>query len=138
MRLDRLTQRSQEAIQAAKEIARERSHTQLDEIMIFHPLRRDHIREIVQIQLEGLRHRLIVHAKLDLETTPEAESLLAEQGYDPQYDARPLKRVIQKLFETPLAIEILEHKFQAGDVVQVDREDEHLVLTKKVGAVAAA
>ena len=109
----------------------------LDEIMIFHPLSREHIREIVRIQLEGLRHRLMGHAKLDLETTPEAEWLLAEQGYDPQYGARPLKRVIQKMVGNPMAMNILERKFQEGDVVQVDRVEDHLVFTKKTGAVAA-
>lgn len=108
----------------------------LDEIMIFHPLSRDHIREIARIQIDLLRDRLLGRSKISIETTPEAEMLLAEQGYDPQYGARPLKRLIQRMVENPLAIDILERKFREDDVILVDRAEDHLVFSKKESVAA--
>ena len=74
----------------------------VDEIVVFHPLTREHLRKIVKIQSSRLVKRLLEqHFKLEI--TGEAEEYLAEKGYDPVYGARPLKRTIQKELETPLA-----------------------------------
>jgi ATP-dependent Clp protease ATP-binding subunit ClpB len=110
----------------------------LDEIIIFHPLSRDHIRDIVRIQLDRLVDRLRKRAGIRLETTSEAEDLLAEEGYDPQYGARPLKRVIQRMVENPLAMDILEGRFREGDLIEARREGCGLAFSKKEGVFEAA
>ena len=98
----------------------------LEEIIIFHPLDRDHIREIVRIQIRELQARLSKQAGLTLELAPEAESLLADEGYEPQYGARPLKRVIRKFVENPLSMALLEGRFREGDAIRAIREGDRL------------
>src|SRR5262249_18039047 len=82
----------------------------IDEIILFHTLTRDQLDKIVDVQLEHLRKRLAMR-NLKLELTPEARHLLGEEGYDPAYGARPLKRVIQQRIENPLAAKILSGDF---------------------------
>jgi ATP-dependent Clp protease ATP-binding subunit ClpB len=91
----------------------------VDEIIVFHQLRREQIDHIVDIQLERVR-QLLADRRLTLEVTPAARALLAEKGYDPHYGARPLKRVIQRLVQDPLAMRILEGEFPEGSKVRVD------------------
>jgi ATP-dependent Clp protease ATP-binding subunit ClpB len=91
----------------------------VDDTIIYHQLRREHIDRIVDIQLERVR-RLLEDRRIDLELTEEARKLLAEQGYDPHYGARPLKRVIQRLVQDPLAMKILEGDFPEGAKVLAD------------------
>jgi len=108
----------------------------LDEIVIFHPLSRAHIHDIVAIQLGRLRERLRKHAGIDIETTPEAEDVLAEHGYDPQFGSRPLKRVIQRMIENPLALDLLERKFKEGDTIHIETDDDRLVFTGQTDLAA--
>jgi len=91
----------------------------VDETIIFHQLGRDQIRRIVDIQLERVQ-RLLDDRRIQLEVTDEARALLAEKGYDPHYGARPLRRVIQRLLQDPLAMKILEGEFPEGSKVRVD------------------
>ena len=109
----------------------------LEEIIIFHPLDRDHIRDIVRIQLRELQRRLSKQAGLTLELAPEAESLLAEEGYEPQYGARPLKRVIRKYVENPLSMALIEGRFREGDAIRVIREGDRLDFIRQDEAEAA-
>ena len=109
----------------------------LEEIIVFHPLDRDHIRDIVRIQLRELRERLSKRAGLTLSLTPEAESLLAEEGYEPRYGARPLKRVIRKFVENPLSMALIEGRFQEGDAIRVVREGGHLDFVRQDASAAA-
>jgi ATP-dependent Clp protease ATP-binding subunit ClpB len=102
----------------------------LDDIIIFHALDRDQIKSIVDIQIERLNKRLAEN-KLLLELTDGARSMLAGEGFDPAYGARPLKRAIQRLIENPLALEILGGKFQPGDVVSVESQGDHLAFVTK-------
>ena len=97
----------------------------IDDIVVFHPLNEEQIREIVGIQLEYLRRRL---AERDMQLTLSDAALdqLAEVGYDPVYGARPLKRAIQQRVENPLAQEILSGSFVPGDEVRIDVEDGKL------------
>ena len=90
----------------------------IDEIVVFHALDQGHLRKIVDLQIEYLRARL-VDRKIDLEVSPEALDLLAREGYDPQYGARPLRRLIQRRIQNPLAVALLEGKFTDGDAVIV-------------------
>ena len=103
----------------------------IDETIIFKTLGLEQIKEIVDIQIEHLRHRL-EEKKIDLTLTDKAKNLIAEKGYDPVYGARPLKRTIQKLIQDPLATEILKGDFREGDhiVVDVDKNNE-LILIKE-------
>ena len=90
----------------------------VDEIIIFRPLSREQIGQIVEIQLGRLR-KLLADRKLSLELTPQARNQLADEGYDPVYGARPLKRVIQQRLQNPLALKLLQGEFREGDTVLV-------------------
>jgi ATP-dependent Clp protease ATP-binding subunit ClpB len=90
----------------------------VDEVVVFEALTREQLAEIVDLQLGRLRERL-AERRLLLEVTDEAKELLAEEGWDPAYGARPLKRAIQRLVENPLALRLLEGDFAEGDVVRV-------------------
>jgi len=101
----------------------------LDDIVEFQPLTREQISEIVDLQVARVIER--VHERdIDLELTDGARTLLGNLGYDPTYGARPLKRVIQKRLVDPLALAILEGRFQPGDTVRVDAADGELVLER--------
>ena len=99
----------------------------LDEIMLFHRLRRDDMGKIVEIQLERLE-RLLVDRKITLALDPEAVEWLANRGYDPAYGARPLKRVIQKYLQDPLAEQILQGDILDGSLVTVTAGSDRLNL----------
>jgi ATP-dependent Clp protease ATP-binding subunit ClpB len=98
----------------------------IDEIVIFNPLGVDEIARIVDIQLTGLRRRL-AERNIVLELTGPARELLAREGFDPVYGARPLKRTIQKEVVQPLAMRLLQGDFHDGDTVVVDDAGGNLV-----------
>lgn len=98
----------------------------LDEIVVFRPLTREQLREIVEIQLQSLRARL-AEKRITLILTETAKDYLAERGYDPVFGARPLKRVISRELETPLAVKILAGEVKEGDAVVVDAGPTGLV-----------
>jgi ATP-dependent Clp protease ATP-binding subunit ClpB len=98
----------------------------VDEMVVFHPLNREQIREIAVIQLGRLRQRLESHG-FGLSVTDEALDLLGEAGFDPVYGARPLKRAIQNQIENPLAQKILSGGYAPGDTIQVDVQDGRFV-----------
>jgi ATP-dependent Clp protease ATP-binding subunit ClpB len=91
----------------------------VDEMIVFHPLRKEQLTLIVEVQLEHLRKRLAQRG-LKLQLTDGAKKLLADEGYDPTLGARPLKRVIQHRLENPLAQRILRNEFTEGDTIRVD------------------
>jgi ATP-dependent Clp protease ATP-binding subunit ClpB len=92
----------------------------IDEIVIFHPLTREHLVEIVDIQLRAVAQRLVERG-YTLEISEAAREYLVEVGYDPDFGARPLKRAIQRELENPLALSILSGDFSEGDIIRVDR-----------------
>lgn len=102
----------------------------VDDIILFHTLSRNELRQIVGIQLKRI-HYLLADQKINIELTGKAQDHLAEAGYDPVYGARPLKRAIQRQLENPLATLLLESKFVAGDTIVVDCEDNSLSFSKK-------
>ncbi|HYM49600.1 MAG TPA: ATP-dependent chaperone ClpB [Candidatus Limnocylindrales bacterium] len=108
----------------------------IDEIIIFKPLTREQIDRIVDIQLEQLRRRL-ADRRITLVLTPAAKELLGNEGYDPTYGARPLKRVIQRRLQDPLAMQILEGVFHDGDTIEVDARDGQLVMRRTKSAQPA-
>ena len=101
----------------------------IDDMVVFHPLHRDQLRDIARIQIQYLKDRL-EQRDISLNITDEALDKLAEIGFDPVYGARPLKRAIQTRLENPLAQDILNGKFGAEDTVHVNLEDDLIVLTK--------
>ena len=92
-----------------------------DETIIFHSLGKDQIAKIVDLQIEHLRKRL-ADREHKLSLTDAAVKLLAEEGYDPTYGARPLKRVIQQRIENPIASKILAGEFSSGDTINIDAD----------------
>jgi ATP-dependent Clp protease ATP-binding subunit ClpB len=97
----------------------------IDEVVIFRPLTREDLTEIVQIQLRRLAE-LLRGRGFNLEVTPAAAEYLADTGYDPDFGARPLKRAIQREVQDPLAMRVLAGDFRSGDTIRVDRTDEGL------------
>jgi len=89
----------------------------VDDIIVFHPLGEADIEHIVDLQLARM-DALLAEKKITLEVTPEAKALLARDGYDPAFGARPLKRAIQRLVQNPLAMAVLEGKFKDGDRIR--------------------
>ncbi len=101
----------------------------IDETIVFHPLDRKHIRQIVTIQIGRLAAQLAQHG-MNLDVTDAALAALAAQGYDPTFGARPLKRVIQQQIQNPLATEILKGEFGEGSSIRVDVRTEEFVFEK--------
>jgi ATP-dependent Clp protease ATP-binding subunit ClpC len=99
----------------------------VDGTMVFHALNRDEIKQIVDLELDKVRERLVEH-RLTLDVTEEAKGFLASEGYDPSFGARPLRRVIQNKVEDALSEGILAGKFQVGDTVRIDQKDDKISL----------
>ncbi|HXJ31998.1 MAG TPA: ATP-dependent chaperone ClpB [Gemmatimonadales bacterium] len=107
----------------------------VDDVIIFRPLGQEEINRIVDLQIARVAS-LVRDRKLTLEVTPAARSLVATDGYDPVYGARPLKRAIQRLLQNPLAMAVLEGEYAEGDTVRVDRSKDGagLVFERLAGA----
>ena len=103
----------------------------IDEIVVFKALGREEIGRIVSIQIAHLMKRL-ADKRITLTLTPAAGELLAREGYDPVYGARPLKRTIQRLVQDPLALKLLEGVFKDGDTVVADAKEGEIVFAKRV------
>ena len=101
----------------------------IDDIVVFHPLGREHIRRIVEIQTGYLRRRL-ADRDIRIEIDAQASDQLGASGFDPVYGARPLKRAIQQQLENPLAQRILAGEFGPGDTIRVTSKDGALVMRK--------
>jgi ATP-dependent Clp protease ATP-binding subunit ClpB len=97
----------------------------VDDIIVFRQLSREDLVQIVDLQLARLEH-MLEQRHLALAVAPEAKALLAAEGYDPVYGARPLKRVIQRRLQNPIALELLEGNFQDGDTIRVERHGDEL------------
>ncbi|HEV8533276.1 MAG TPA: ATP-dependent chaperone ClpB [Methylomirabilota bacterium] len=108
----------------------------IDEVVVFKALGREEISRIVKIQTAFLMKRL-ADKRITLTLTPAAEELLAREGYDPVYGARPLKRTIQRLIQDPLALKILSGEFADGDAVVADAAGGEIVFRKQVDAKPA-
>ena len=98
----------------------------LDETIVFHSLNRDHIKKIVDLMLDEVQERL-GEKGISLEVTDDAKEKLVEEGYDPEFGARPLRRTIQRLIENQLSEKILEGKVGEGNTVNVDEANGELI-----------
>ena len=117
-----------------KEVFRPEFLNRIDETVIFSSLSKEHIGDIVEIQLAELKKRLTQHG-LKLSVTESAKKCLVEEGYDVFYGARPLKRTIQQLIENPLSLEILQGKFQNASEIVVDAEGNTLTFNTENNVV---
>ena len=100
----------------------------VDEIVIFHSLAAEHLEGIADIQLDRLR-ALLADRDITLELTDEAKAMIVQDGYDPAYGARPLKRSIQRLVADPLALEILDGRVESGDHLNAAGQDGQVVFS---------
>ncbi len=100
----------------------------IDDMVVFHSLENEQLREIARIQIQHLIERL-AERDMEFSVSNKALDLLAEAGFDPVYGARPLKRTIQLRLENPLANEILAGKYQPGDTIQVDANEDGFVFS---------
>jgi ATP-dependent Clp protease ATP-binding subunit ClpB len=108
----------------------------VDEIILFHRLKRDQMATIVDIQMKRLQ-KLLADRKLTVELDDKAKDWLGARGYDPAYGARPLKRVIQKYVQDPLAELILQGKIREGDTVKITADENGLVINGQAVKQAA-
>ncbi len=107
----------------------------IDDIVIFHQLSREQITQIIDVQLERLRE-MLRERNIQMILDDSARQLLAREGYDPNYGARPLKRAIQTLIQNPLAVKLLRGEILPGQTVKVSAEGDKMDLRTEV-AVAA-
>ena len=98
----------------------------VDDIVIFHALNKEHLKQIIEIQLGRLR-QLLAGREITVELTDAAKEFIIAEGYDPAYGARPLKRTLQRRIQDPMALQILQGEVSDGDHVVVDRSGDHLV-----------
>ena len=121
--------------EALREHFRPEFLNRIDEIIFFHSLDRQHMKRIIEIQIAGLMKRL-EERKIHVVLTDGAKDQLVQEGYDPMYGARPLKRTIQRRVLDPLALRVLEGDFREGDTVIVDAGTDGLKFEKKEMALA--
>ncbi|HEX9580380.1 MAG TPA: AAA family ATPase, partial [Gemmatimonadales bacterium] len=107
-------------LEALRQTFRPEFLNRVDDVIVFRPLARGDLGHIVDLQVDRVR-KLLADKRIRLELTPEAKELVIAEGYDPTYGARPLKRVIQRRIQNPLALAILEGVYGEGDVVRVVR-----------------
>jgi len=108
----------------------------LDEIIVFHELTKEQLRNIVDLMVKDLQQRL-AERKLSIELTEKAKAWLAKEGYDPTFGARPLRRVIERYVENPLSSKLLRGEFKEGDTVKVDHGKDGLIFTTRAAAKVA-
>ncbi|MDJ0747026.1 MAG: ATP-dependent chaperone ClpB [Xenococcaceae cyanobacterium MO_167.B27] len=106
----------------------------IDDLIIFHSLKREQLRDIVSIQIKRIE-KLLAEQKISIQLSESAIDRIVEVGYDPAFGARPLKRAIQRELENTIATKILENAFTEGDTILVDCVDNKLVFTKDEPAV---
>jgi ATP-dependent Clp protease ATP-binding subunit ClpC len=127
---------AEEKIQKAlKDTFRPEFLNRIDEIIIFSPLTPEQMEQIVDLQMEQIRERLSDHG-LTVEVTDSARTWLAQQGYDPVFGARPLRRALQKHIESSLSVKILQGEFNEGDTVVVDFDEGEGVVFRQPGKSA--
>ena len=123
--------------EAQRQVAEELKRTfrpeflnRIDEVIVFRPLTREQILQIVDLQVREVDHRLAERG-IHIQLSEAARAWLAQQGYDPQFGARPLRRVIQRYVENPLSRQLLEGRFEADEVILIEVGEEGLVFHRQ-------
>jgi ATP-dependent Clp protease ATP-binding subunit ClpB len=130
-KLDVMAKTKSEVYQALKNTIRPEFLNRIDEVIMFEPLSREHIHEIVKIQMNSITKQL-KESGFDIEITEEAIDWLAQLGYDPQFGARPMKRVLQKRVLNELSKKILMNEIKKEDVIVVDAIDNQIIFRNKI------
>lgn len=102
----------------------------LDEVIVFHALDKKEVKKIVDMLLEE-KKKLLQEKEMNIEITQEARNLIAQEGYDPDFGARPLRRAIQKLIDNSLSEEILKGRFKEGEDIVIGIKDGNIIFNKK-------
>lgn len=123
-----------EVLAVLKQRVRPEFINRIDDIVMFTPLNKDEIKEIVGLQFKGVS-KLLAQQGIVIDATDQAIELLAKKGYDPQYGARPVKRVIQKEVLNELSKEILSGKIASDSIVLVDAFENELVFRNQTDSV---
>ncbi|MCQ4573913.1 MAG: ATP-dependent chaperone ClpB [Candidatus Brocadiales bacterium] len=123
--------------EALKEVFRPEFLNRIDDTIIFNTLSKEELRKIIDIQLKALQKRLAEH-NLKIAIQDSVKDRLLEEGFDPVYGARPLKRTVQHLIENPLAVDLLEGKFPEGSVIDVQTSKNGKISFSAAKATAAA
>ena len=130
-KLDVMAKTKSEVYQALKNTIRPEFLNRIDEVIMFEPLSREHIHEIVKIQMNSITKQL-KESGFDIEITEEAIDWLAQLGYDPQFGARPMKRVLQKRVLNELSKKILMNEIKKEDVIVVDAIENQIIFRNKL------
>lgn len=120
----------EKVLDEVKKVFRPEFLNRIDEIVVFHKLNEEHIKQIIDILLRDIRARL-AEKEIKLVLSKSAKSFLVQEGYDPSFGARPLKRAIQKYIEDPLAEELLRGRFETGDTIECTYQNGKIVFKKK-------
>jgi len=126
----RAAKRRQEIEEDLKRTFRPEFLNRIDEIIIFHSLTKEHMLQIVDLQMREIQERL-AEQKITVTLSDEARNWLSEQGFDPQFGARPLKRTLQRYVESPLSVKLLRGEISPGDHIAVDLRGDELVFEKR-------
>src|SRR5690242_20647121 len=118
-----------EATEALRATFRPEFLNRIDDIVLFNPLGREQLEQIVDLQLASVE-KLLAERQVRIELTPAARALVLSEGYDPAYGARPLRRTVQRLIQDSLALQILEGKVLPGDLVRVDASNGHTIFER--------
>jgi len=124
----------QKMLEEAKRVFKPELLNRIDEIIVFRPLGREELVQILDLEMEKVRQRLAARG-LELKLTPEARDFLISQGYNPQYGARPMRRAVERYLEDPLAEHILRGDLR-GEVIEVRVENGQLVFSQPAGTAA--
>ncbi|HEY8490451.1 MAG TPA: AAA family ATPase, partial [Dehalococcoidia bacterium] len=124
---ERYQRMREKVLNELKNVFRPEFLNRVDGTVVFHALSREHIRGIVDLMIRQVQEQL-THKGMSLEVTEAAKDWLGEKGYDEVFGARPLRRVIQNEVEDRLSEALLEGKFQPGDTIVIDREEDELVV----------
>ena len=119
-------------MEEVKKIFKPEFLNRIDEVMVFHPLNKENMKEIVSIMLKTINKRTTQQMGIKIHVTEEGQEYLIEKGYDPKYGARPLRRTIQNMVEDKLAEKILDGAVKEGDEVEVAKGEEGLLFAAKV------
>jgi len=112
-----------EAMEALRQAFRPEFINRIDDIVLFNPLGKDQLNKIIDLELAKVM-RMLAERKVRIELTPAARERVVQDGYDPAYGARPLRRTVQRLVQDPLAMRILDGSVLPGDLVRVDIDPE--------------
>ncbi len=120
----------EEILERVKKTFRPEFLNRIDDIVIFHPLTKEHLLKIVDLEIDKVRERL-KELKVDIIVSDEVKQFLIEKGTNPEFGARPLRRTISRYLEDPLSEEILKGNFVEGDIVKVEKKGFNIIFTKK-------